>query len=145
MCERQNNTPQKRATAWLRLQKFLLLSSSNIYIRQLYFLWENLDDRADILSVWTNRQYYRVNFKDILSRQTKIHNDITPPWWNTEIMFFFQPYLLINDSKEPHGSDNSRTSSFGKWSWFWASVEVHIQNSESTRRRCMRGGLLKLE
>ena len=51
----------------------------------------------------------------------------------------------MNDgSKEPEEQDNYSTSSFEKCSWFWASVEVHIQNpNETTKRRCMRGGILK--
>ena len=32
--------------------------------------------------------------------------------------------------KEPQEQDNYRKSSSKKCNWFWASVEVHIQNSE---------------
>ena len=38
---------------------------------------------------------------------------------------------LTNDgSKEPQEQDDYSTSSSEKDSWFWASVQVHIQNSE---------------
>ena len=39
----------------------------------------------------------------------------------------------MNDgSKEPQGQDKYSTSSSETDSWFWGSVEVYIQNSEST-------------
>ena len=38
----------------------------------------------------------------------------------------------MNDgSNEPQEQDNYSTSSSKKNDWFWASVEVHIQNSEN--------------
>ena len=55
---------------------------------------------------------------------------LTMAWWNTEIIFF-QPNQTNDRPEEPHGSADKRSSVPKKWGWFWASVEVHIQNSEN--------------
>ena len=57
----------------------------------------------------------------------------------------------MNDgSKEPQEQDNYSPSSSEKFNWFWASVEVHIQNlgwNDETMKRpkgCVYG-IIKIE
>ena len=45
------------------------------------------------------------------------------------------PNLMNEGSKEPQEQDDYSTSSSEKCDWFWASVEVHIQNSEEVHKR----------
>ena len=44
-----------------------------------------------------------------------------------------RPTVMNDGSKEPQEQDDYSTSSSEKDQWFWASVEVHIQNSESNQ------------
>ena len=58
---------------------------------------------------------------------------------------FFQPNLVNDDSKEMQDKFVYGRLSAKNCGWFWVSVEVHIQNLESTQRRCMRGKILRFE
>ena len=54
--------------------------------------------------------------------------------------------LTNEGSKETQKQQKQATLSAENYCWFWASVEVHIQNSEWIGpKRCMRGKILKLE
>ena len=55
----------------------------------------------------------------------------------------------MNDgSKEPQEQDDYSASSAEKLNWFWASVEVHIQNLEwigPKEVHIVRGRIIKIE
>ena len=84
-------------------------------------------------------------FKNIdadTQKNTRTHNVNKVGEWRKK---WCRPKSTNEGSKEPHWSEDNRTFFPEKWGWFWASVEVHNQNSESTGRRYMRGGFLKFE
>ena len=106
----------------LEIFSFFLLSSF-AYCRRLLFLWENFGDTRSTV------QYYRVNLKiDFWRRQKNTRTHYADHGGIIE-KIFFQANQTNDTPKEPHRSANNRTFVPEKWGWFWASVEVHIQNS----------------